>query len=43
MARPVHGPYVDGITYVSGPGVEAGSIVEADITETREYDLIALA
>ena len=36
-------PEVDGITYVSGPGVEVGSIVEADITETREYDLIALA
>ncbi|MBQ4077423.1 MAG: 30S ribosomal protein S12 methylthiotransferase RimO, partial [Mailhella sp.] len=36
-------PDVDGITYVSGPGVETGAIVEADITETREYDLIALA
>ena len=36
-------PEVDGITYVSGPDVEAGAMVEADITETREYDLIALA
>ena len=36
-------PEVDGITYVSGPGVEVGAVVEADITETREYDLIALA
>ena len=35
-------PEVDGITYVSGPGVEAGALVEADITETREYDLVAL-
>jgi tRNA-2-methylthio-N6-dimethylallyladenosine synthase/ribosomal protein S12 methylthiotransferase len=36
-------PDVDGITYISGPGVESGIIVEADITETKEYDLIALA
>lgn len=36
-------PDVDGLTYISGPGVERGAIVEADITETREYDLIALA
>jgi tRNA-2-methylthio-N6-dimethylallyladenosine synthase/ribosomal protein S12 methylthiotransferase len=36
-------PEVDGVTYVSGPDVEAGAIVEADITDTREYDLIALA
>ncbi|MBQ9106068.1 MAG: hypothetical protein IJY48_08110, partial [Mailhella sp.] len=36
-------PDVDGLTYVSGPDVEAGAIVEAEITETREYDLIALA
>jgi tRNA-2-methylthio-N6-dimethylallyladenosine synthase/ribosomal protein S12 methylthiotransferase len=34
---------VDGITYVSGPDVEVGAIVEADITETKEYDLVALA
>lgn len=36
-------PEVDGITYISGPGVEKGALVEADITETKEYDLIALA
>ncbi|HJD96188.1 30S ribosomal protein S12 methylthiotransferase RimO [Mailhella massiliensis] len=36
-------PDVDGLTYVSGPGVEKGAMVEADIVETREYDLIALA
>ena len=36
-------PDVDGLTYISGPGVERGAMVEADITETREYDLIALA
>lgn len=36
-------PDVDGVTYVSGPGVEPGAIIEADIVETREYDLVALA
>ena len=36
-------PDVDGLTYVSGPGVENGAMVEADIVETREYDLVALA
>ena len=36
-------PDVDGLTYISGPSVERGAMVEADITETREYDLIALA
>ena len=36
-------PDVDGLTYVSGPGVERGAMVETDILETREYDLIALA
>lgn len=36
-------PDVDGLTYISGPGVEKGALVEADIVETREYDLIALA
>ncbi len=39
-------PNVDGITYVSsppdGPLLKAGSLVEADITETKEYDLVAL-
>jgi tRNA-2-methylthio-N6-dimethylallyladenosine synthase/ribosomal protein S12 methylthiotransferase len=36
-------PEVDGITYISGPGTEPGALVEADIVETEEYDLIALA
>ncbi|MCQ2443913.1 MAG: 30S ribosomal protein S12 methylthiotransferase RimO [Mailhella sp.] len=36
-------PDGDGVTYISGPGVEPGAIVEADIVETREYDLVALA
>ena len=36
-------PDVDGLTYISGPGVEKGAMVEADIVETREYDLVALA
>jgi len=36
-------PEIDGITYVSGPGVRPGALVEADIVETREYDLSALA
>ena len=35
-------PEIDGITYISGPGVTAGVLVEADIMETREYDLVAL-
>jgi len=36
-------PEIDGITYVSGPGVRPGAMVEAEIVETREYDLNALA
>lgn len=36
-------PDVDGLTYVSGPGVEPGVMVRAEITETRTYDLVALA
>lgn len=38
-------PDVDGITYVSAPpeeNIEPGMIVEADITETQKYDLVAL-
>ncbi len=35
-------PEVDGVTYVSGPGVEPGALVRAEITETGEYDLTAL-
>ena len=36
-------PEVDGIVYISGPGAAVGALVEADIVETREYDLEALA
>ncbi len=36
-------PEVDGVTYISGPGVEPGALVAADITESKEYDLVALA
>ncbi|WP_298067934.1 30S ribosomal protein S12 methylthiotransferase RimO [uncultured Mailhella sp.] len=36
-------PEADGLTYISGPGVEPGALVEADITEARDYDLVALA
>ena len=36
-------PEIDGLTYVSGPGVRPGAMVEAEIVETREYDLNALA
>lgn len=38
-------PDVDGITYVSAPAeeeIKPGMIVEADITETQQYDLVAL-
>lgn len=35
-------PEVDGLTYVSGPGAEPGALVQADIVETRDYDLVAL-
>lgn len=35
-------PEVDGVTYVSGPGVEPGALLEADIVDCREYDLVAL-
>ena len=36
-------PEVDGITYVSGPGVAPGALVECDIVENSDYDLTALA
>lgn len=36
-------PDIDGVTYISGPGVAAGAMVRAEITETRTYDLVALA
>jgi tRNA-2-methylthio-N6-dimethylallyladenosine synthase/ribosomal protein S12 methylthiotransferase len=35
-------PESDGITYVSGPGVVPGALVEADITESSAYDLVGL-
>ena len=35
-------PDIDGVTYVSGPGVVPGALVEADIVETQTYDLVAL-
>jgi tRNA-2-methylthio-N6-dimethylallyladenosine synthase/ribosomal protein S12 methylthiotransferase len=35
-------PESDGITYVSGPGVAPGKVVEADITESSTYDLVGL-
>lgn len=36
-------PEVDGITYISGPGVAPGRIIRAEINETHTYDLSALA
>ncbi len=36
-------PEVDGVTYVSGPGVETGRMVSAEIVESKDYDLVALA
>lgn len=36
-------PEIDGLTYISGPGVQSGALVDADIVETKEYDLSALA
>lgn len=36
-------PEVDGVAYISGPGVTPGAMVEADIVETADYDLTALA
>ena len=36
-------PEVDGMTYVSGPGVVPGALVECDIVENTAYDLTALA
>ncbi len=35
-------PEIDGMTYVSGPNVKAGEMIEADIVEARTYDLVAL-
>jgi tRNA-2-methylthio-N6-dimethylallyladenosine synthase/ribosomal protein S12 methylthiotransferase len=36
-------PEVDGITYVSGPGVATGQVVTARVDEAKTYDLVALA
>lgn len=36
-------PEADGVTYVSGPGVEPGAMVRAVVDEAKTYDLVALA
>ncbi len=36
-------PEIDGVTYISGPNVAPGAMVDAEIVETRHYDLVALA
>ena len=36
-------PEIDGVTYVSGPGVAPGAMVTATVEESKEYDLVALA
>ena len=36
-------PEVDGVTWVSGPGVAPGALIECDIAESSDYDLSALA
>jgi tRNA-2-methylthio-N6-dimethylallyladenosine synthase/ribosomal protein S12 methylthiotransferase len=36
-------PEVDGVTYVSGPGAAPGRMVTAEIVESKNYDLVALA
>ncbi len=36
-------PEIDGVTYVSGPGVTPGAMVTASIEEAKDYDLVALA
>jgi tRNA-2-methylthio-N6-dimethylallyladenosine synthase/ribosomal protein S12 methylthiotransferase len=35
-------PDIDGVTYVSGPGVAPGAMVKAEIVEAKTYDLVAL-
>ncbi len=35
-------PESDGVTYISGPGVFPGALVNADIVEASTYDLVAL-
>jgi tRNA-2-methylthio-N6-dimethylallyladenosine synthase/ribosomal protein S12 methylthiotransferase len=36
-------PEIDGMVYVSGPGVRPGAMIEAELVEARDYDLVALA
>ncbi|EKO38121.1 MAG: ribosomal protein S12 methylthiotransferase RimO [Solidesulfovibrio magneticus str. Maddingley MBC34] len=36
-------PEIDGVTYVSGPGVSPGAMVTATIEEAKDYDLVGLA
>ncbi|QAZ65992.1 30S ribosomal protein S12 methylthiotransferase RimO [Solidesulfovibrio carbinolicus] len=36
-------PEIDGVTYVSGPGVAPGNMVTATIEEAKDYDLVGLA
>jgi tRNA-2-methylthio-N6-dimethylallyladenosine synthase/ribosomal protein S12 methylthiotransferase len=36
-------PEIDGVTYVSGPGVSPGAMVKACVEEAKTYDLVALA
>jgi len=36
-------PEIDGVTYVSGPGVAPGALVRAAVEDTKTYDLVALA
>ena len=36
-------PEIDGVTYVSGPGVAPGAMVTASIEEAKDYDLVGLA
>ena len=35
-------PEIDGVTYVSGPGVAPGAMVTASIEEAKDYDLVGL-
>jgi ribosomal protein S12 methylthiotransferase len=36
-------PEIDGVTYVSGPGVKPGEMVTATVEQAMDYDLAALA
>ncbi len=35
-------PEIDGVTYISGPGVAPGALLEAEVIECQEYDLVSL-